>query len=222
MQGLVDNKKEYIKTIQDAISIPIAEKINEFYNISTSEKTGLKGFQKQLSVIKNWNNLTIDKEYKNIISNSKYKKLDKIYKLTIVTNIKIKIYEHKDNIDNIQIKYPSFKDYIHICYVNVSDWVWKNPFLFFRNNLRQSEIQNNYNIIEKNIKKIIKNTIRECTPINDIIEQIEDDYQDNIIKQFVDKDKEKKNRNKEINTVNDNNNGIKSVITRNLNKINTY
>ena len=31
----------------------------------------------------------------------------------------------------------------------------KNPFLFFRNNLRQSEIQNNYNIIEKNIKKII-------------------------------------------------------------------
>ena len=40
MQGLVDTKKEYIKKIQDTISIPIAEKINSLFQLSVENKTG--------------------------------------------------------------------------------------------------------------------------------------------------------------------------------------
>ncbi len=154
MQAFIDTKKEYIHYILDSITIPIAEKINSFYLQSINDKSGLKGFQIKLNNIKSWNNLIIDEEYSNILKNSKYKNLDKIYKLIIINSIKIKIYEFKNKIDNIDIKFPSIKDFIHKCYYNVAQWAWKNPFLFFTNkNLKHSEIQNNYNIIEKNIKK---------------------------------------------------------------------
>ena len=58
MQGLLDNKKDYIKDIQDLISIPIAEKIYSLYN----ESEGLKSFQKKLINIPKWNNHIITEE----------------------------------------------------------------------------------------------------------------------------------------------------------------
>ena len=90
MQGLVVTKKEYIKKIQDTISIPIAEKINSLFQLSVENKTGLKGFQNELNLIKDWNNFIIDNEYNDILKKSKVKKLDIIYKHTIINSIKIK------------------------------------------------------------------------------------------------------------------------------------
>ena len=43
MQTLIDIKKEYTTYIQDSFAIPIAEKINNYYDLSINEKTGLKG-----------------------------------------------------------------------------------------------------------------------------------------------------------------------------------
>ena len=193
MQGLVDTKKEYIKKIQDTISIPIAEKINSLYQLSVENKTGLKGFQNELNLIKDWNNFIIDNEYNDILKKSKVKKLDIIYKHTIINSIKIKIYEYRNYIDSVDIKIKPIKDFIHLCFINVAVWVWKNPYLYVVKNLKKTEIQNNYNIIEKNIQKIVKDTIRQCTPIDDIIEQIEEKYNlnnsENLITQFKDDEK---------------------------------
>ena len=195
MQGLVDTKKEYIKKIQDTISIPIAEKINSLYSLSIENKSGLKGFQNELNLIKDWNNFIINNEYNFIITNSKTKKLDIIYKHTIINSIKIKIYEYRNYIDSVNIKIKPVQDFLHLCFINVSIWVWKNPYLYSVKNLKKTEIQNNYNIIEKNIQKIIKDTIRECTPIDDIIEQIEEKYNfnnyENLITQYKDNNDDK-------------------------------
>ena len=241
MQGLVDNKKEYTKYIQESLTIPIAEKIKSFYDISISNKSGLKGFQNELNKIKEWNNNYIDDIYNNILKKSKYKNIDKLYKFVIITSIKIKIYEYKDSINNVNIKYPSIQDYIHKCFMNVGTWVWKNPFLFFKNNLREIEIQNNYNIVEKNIKKIIKNTLIECIPIDSIIQQIEDriaNNNDNLIEQYVELDvKEKEDDEENIVELNNNSNdstnklnknqetftsSLFSAISRNTNKLNRF
>ena len=237
MQGLVDNKKEYTKYIQDSITIPIAEKIKSYYDFSYNNKTGLKGFQEELNKIKEWNNNYIESEYNDIIKKSKYNKLDKIYKFVIITSIKIKIYEYKNSINNVNIKYPSIQDYIHKCYINSAIWAWKNPFLFFKNNLKHTEIQNNYNIIEKNIKKIIKNTLIECIPIDNIIEQIENNIVDNnIINQYIELDIDDKDNktdedilelNKNTSASNSNNqetfsSSLFSAISRNTNKLNRF
>ena len=189
MQVLLNTKKEYTKYIQDSISISIAQKINNYYDDSIKDKIGMIGFQKNLNNIKNWNPNIIENEYKLLIQNSKYKNLDKIYTFTIKTYIKLRLIEL--NIDYDNYEYPDIKAFIHKCYINAAIWAWKSPFLFFKNNLKQIEIQNNYNIIEINIRKIIKNTLRECVPIDKIIcnqnntntilnHKIDNDYKEEI------------------------------------------
>ena len=127
----------------------------------------MKGFQNNLNIIKKWNDETIREECEFLITHSKYKNLDKIYNFTIQTYIKLRLLELNIDILNIEneYEYPNLEKFFHKCYINVSIWAWKNPFLFFKNNLKQIEIQNNYNIIEKNIKKIITNTLRECSNV---------------------------------------------------------
>ena len=246
MQGLVDNKKEYTKYIQESLTISMAEKIKNYYDLSLENKSGLKGFQKELNKIKEWNNNYIDEVYSEILKKSKYKNLDKLYKYVIITSVKIKIYEYKDQIDDVNIKYVSIEDYIHKCFVNIAIWAWKNPFLFFKHNIRETEIQNNYNIIEKNIRKIIKNTLMECIPIDTIIEQIEEKNKDNTnINQFVEvnitdnDNKDDKNNETDLMKLNEDNNkneiidnkinnnetfttALLSAITRNTSKLNRF
>ena len=216
MQVLLDTKKEYTKYIQESISISIAQKINNYYDDATKNNLGMKGFQNNLNLIKKWNDETISEECEFLIKHSKYKNLDKIYNFTIQTYIKLRLIEL--NIDILHIEneyeYPNLEKFIHKCYINVSIWAWKNPFLFFKNNLKQIEIQNNYNIIEKNIKKIITNTLRECVPIDKIINNLRNT--NNIVKNIKDyqlnndyfKEDIKLNENKVIN----NNNFLNSFI----------
>jgi hypothetical protein len=180
MQVLVDTKKEYTKYIQDSIAISIAEKINNYYDDSVKQGLGMKGFQNNLNNIKKWDNNILEIEYNNLLAKSKYKNLEKIYNFTINTYIKLRLIEQNLEDDNFSYEVPSILNFIHNCYINVAIWAWKNPFVFFKNNLKQLEIQNNYNIIEKNIKKIIKNTLRECVPIDKIITNTKQN--NNIIK----------------------------------------
>jgi len=120
MQGLLDNKKDYIKDIQDLISIPIAEKIYSLYN----ESEGLKSFQKKLINISKWNNHIITEEYENIKNITKYKRFEKLLNIIMITSIKIKIYEYKNTINNIEIKLPykvSISYYDKYCKKNINN-----------------------------------------------------------------------------------------------------
>ena len=179
MEGLVDTKNEYIEHLQDILSIPIAKKIQDLYN----DKKSLKEFQSELVLIKKWNNNIVKDEYKRIIKITKCKYFENLIKIIIITSVKIKIYEYKDYFDNIKIKIPEPEDFLHKCYINVSLYCWKNAYLFNKKNIRDSEIQNNLNIIEENIRYIIKKTFRDFIPINDILEQIQNNLTNNV-KQF--------------------------------------
>ena len=176
MEGLVDTKNEYIEHLQDILSIPIAKKIHELYN----DKKSLKEFQSELVLIKKWNNNIVKDEYKRIIKITKCKYFENLIKIIIITSVKIKIYEYKDYFDNIKIKIPEPEDFLHKCYINVSLYCWKNAYLFNKKNIRDSEIQNNLNIIEENIRYIIKKTFRDFIPINEILEQIQNNLTNNV------------------------------------------
>ena len=173
MQALNDAKKEYIKHLQKSFSIVISEKINNLHDEAVENGEGLKGFQKKLLKIKDWDSSIIENIVEKIVKNSNHKKLDKIYNLAIITSIKIKQIEINKKIENNTFDYPSFNEFVHKCYINSSIWAWKNPFLFFKKDIPKIDIQNNYNIIEKNVKKIIKNTLNECVPIDEIFSNVE-------------------------------------------------
>jgi len=180
MEGLIETKNEYIEHIQDTITIPISKKLYEIWCDCSKRKGSIKEFQKELIQIKKWNNNIIDEEYKRIVKASKCKYLADLIKVIIITMIKIKIYEYKDYFDNIKIKIPAPEDFVHKCYINVSIFSWKNAYLFNNKNIKDSEHQNNLNIIEENFKIIIKKTFRDFIPFNDIFQQIKDNLSENV------------------------------------------
>ena len=198
MEGLIETKNEYIEHMQDIITIPISKKIYEIWCECSKRKGSIKEFQKELVQIKKWNNNLINEEYKKIVKTTKCKYLADLIKIIIITTIKIKIYEYKDYFDNIKIKIPSPEDFIHKCYINVSIFSWKNAYLFNNKNMKDSEYQNNLNIIEENFKIIIKKTFRDFIPFDDIFQQIKDNLTDNVKQTNSDDDKKSSNKKKDV------------------------
>jgi len=164
MQVLLDTKTEYIDHLLDIITIPLAKKIYKMYDASNGN---IKVFQQNLVEIKNWNNNKIYDEYQLLLKKTKCNYFDKLLKEIVMLNIKIKT-ENASKIKDISI-IKSY-DFIHRCMINVSIFCWKNVYLFSSKNLKPSEKQYHLNLIEKNIRKILKNTIRDITPFETILE----------------------------------------------------
>jgi len=185
MEGLIDTRNEYIEHIQDILSVAISKRLYAIYTDMLEEKRGLKGFQNELYSIHKWNNNIVNDEYKKIVKYTKCKYLPNLIKVIIITTVKIKIYEYKDQFDNIKIKIPNPEDFVHKCYIHAASFSWTNAYLYNRSNIKDAEYQNNLNIIEKNIRAIIKKTFRDFVPFDEIFRQIEGNLTDDV-KQFKD------------------------------------
>jgi len=164
MQVLLDTKTEYIDHLLDIITIPLAKNIYKMYDASNGN---IKVFQQFLVEIKNWNNNKIYDEYQLLLKKTKCNYFEKLLKEIVILNIKIKT-ENASKIKDISIIKPY--DFIHRCMMNISIFCWKNVYLFSSKNLKPSEKQYHLNLIEKNIRKILKNTIRDITPFETILE----------------------------------------------------
>ena len=159
MQNLLDCKKEYIDIILDNTTVPICTLI---YNIYKSSQN-IQEFQNKMAYIKNWNNHNIQENYTNIMKSCKNNYVIKLLNEIIIINIKLKTENKKINMNNVKFINP--QDFIHKCLINAGIYCWKNAYLFSHKKLSSAEKQYHLNIIEKNIRKIIKITIRDCTPI---------------------------------------------------------
>jgi len=184
LQALIDQKKEYIDHIQNLLAIPISEKLYGIY--LNTQKKGLRLFQNELNQISKWNNYTIEQEINEIISKTKCTYITKLLKVTINVCIKVKFYEYKSKLKYLKITFPKVQDFIHKCLINAAEFAWKNPYLFVQSNLKTVEIQNNLNVIEFNVRKMIAKTITECINIQEIIE-----FLDEIMEASIEKKQKK-------------------------------
>ena len=177
MEVLLDTKKQYIEHLLDIFSIPIAKRI---YKIFNDTSMNIKLFQQELINIKGWNNNKVKEEYNELIKKTKCKYLDKLLEKIIIIDIKLKI-EGKFKLDKNNIDIIKSYDFIHKCLINVSIFCWKNVYLFSTKNLKSAEKQYHLNLIEKNIRKIIKNTIRDIIPFEKILDMYDNNNKSNII-----------------------------------------
>lgn len=179
MQGLLDTKKEYINIILDKFTVPICTYIYDIYKGCKN----IQEFQNKMANIKNWNNNIINESYINITTSSKCKLLPKILREVIVINVMLKT----NKINAKKIKTINVEDFIHKCLINTGLYCWKNAYLFSHKNLKPCEKQYHLNIVEKNIKKIIKLTIRDCTPyelfLNDDETEVEEEESDEEVEE---------------------------------------
>uniref|UniRef100_A0A6C0DP78 Uncharacterized protein n=1 Tax=viral metagenome TaxID=1070528 RepID=A0A6C0DP78_9ZZZZ len=186
MQGLLDTKKEYIDIILDKFTVPICTYIYDIYKGCKN----IQEFQNKMANIKNWNNNIINESYINITTSSKCKLLPKILREVIVINVMLKT----NKINAKKIKTINVEDFIHKCLINTGLYCWKNAYLFSHKNLKPCEKQYHLNIVEKNIKKIIKLTIRDCTPyelfLNDDEPEVEEEESDEEVDEEEEEEEE--------------------------------
>ena len=169
MEGLVDTKNEYITHLCDLLVPYIAKSFLKIYD----QTKNLKAFQSKLIKIKTWNASLVEEEYNAFQKNTNCSYLYKLVKAIIMTSIKIKLFEHKQNIKKIKMKVPSVETFYHKCLQQCALIFWKHPYLFYIN-LKPIERQHNLNQIESYINKAIKKTFVSILPINDIIEQLDE------------------------------------------------
>jgi len=191
LQSLVDTKKDIGELLQDILSVPISERIYQIF--TTNQKQGLKKFQQELQEISKWNNYIIEQETKEITKNISYD-ISHLLNIYIKTCLKIKFFEYHKKINHMNIMIPSLEDFIHRCLVNVSDFAWKHAYLFTQS-LKSVEIQNNMNIIEFNIKKIINKTLNQYVNGKSTIEYLNRLMNKSIKKNKKDKPKSTKTNN---------------------------
>merc|ERR1712086_803950 len=193
---LVDAKTEYTKQLTNILIPFIFEGIKSIYDetsiycINQGHTNVLMIFQEKLSLIPNWNQDIINKEYSRIMTDSGCDWLDELVTAVFLSQTKIltsiKKYKKKKKIN---LKIPKIEHFIHKCYIECAREFWKNPFLFSKK-CNQSEYQRNCRESQKIIGLTIEETIRKLLPVKNILKEYLGEEQDDI--SFID-DKYKKN-----------------------------
>jgi len=183
---LVDAKSEYTQQLTQILSSPIYEGISSIYkhskNISKNQETILQTFQELLSKIPKWTNETLNEEYTRIVLYSKCDWIADLITAVFISHTKVLTSIHLGSKQrNIDLKIPTPNIFIHNVYINVAREFWKNPYLFYNENLNPIDVQRNMRDSENIIQECIKNTIRKLLPVKHIIkEYLGEDCQESI------------------------------------------
>ena len=183
---LVDAKSEYTQQLTQILSSPIYEGIISIYKyaktIAENQETVLQTFQELLSKIPKWTEATLNEEYTRIVLYSKCDWIADLITAVFISHTKVLSSIHLGSKQrNIDLKIPTPIIFIHNVYINVAREFWKNPYLFYNDNLNPIDIQRNMRDCENIIRECIQNTIRKLLPVKHIIkEYLGEDCQDSI------------------------------------------
>ena len=185
---LVDAKTEYTKQLINIISPVIYQGIKLIYNDSKTKSieneeinSCLSNFQKSLSEIPKWNQITIIENYEKIIEYSKCDWLDDLLTAVFVSHTKIltSINTNK-NKNKINLQIPKVDFFVHQCYIEVAREFWKNPYLF-DHSVNNFEYQRNRRDACQIIETVIAETIRKQLPVKNILkEYLGSEYSEDI------------------------------------------
>jgi hypothetical protein len=156
--------------------------------ISKKEKV-LMSFQEQLCMIPKWNSDIIETECKRIDGKCNMVQLEKLLEAIFLFNIKILSAISSEK--QIDVSIPEIKNFIHKCYINCARELYMNPYLMDDRNdskkIDNIKIQKNTKTCMKIIDDSISKTVKDCIPIEQILEQYlsvdNDNYSDNVQEQ---------------------------------------
>lgn len=143
-------------------------------NVIIHKKNVLKDFQEKLKLIPKWSEEVITNEYERIIDNTKCDWYDKLITAVFVSHVKVlSSVRMEGRTDNIQIKIPSSKNFIHKCYIECARKFHENPFLMENREDKISyiDIQRNLRDSYLVVQDCINSTIRKLLPTQQILQQ---------------------------------------------------
>ncbi len=174
--SLTESKNEWCARLVSLLTTHINEGINSIFDEavklcveSDEENKYLMTFQNLLSTIPNWNGTTVETERKRIETASGCKYLEDlitcvhIIQLKALSCIRVGQKQKKINID-----VPSLDKFIHQIYINIARKLYTNIYLFEKD-IYPLQVQKNNRELEILIKEAILATIRDNTPVEQIL-----------------------------------------------------
>lgn len=177
---LSDAKTEFTQNLCDILTPRIYEGIRSIYeeckSLCNDKKfengnQTLPTFQKFLSDIAKWNNDVLMKEYERIKTKTDCKYLDDLLTAVFIAHTRVlSSIRNGNKKKKINLKIPKIYNFIHKCYINCAREFWKYTYLFHETN-NKLDIQRNMKEASEIIEKCIKNTIRNCLPVKNILNE---------------------------------------------------
>jgi hypothetical protein len=168
-------RDEYSDKLCDLLSPCLYDGIIVIWNnIKTNKhKSSLMAFQQQLSLIPKWNTEIVDNEFSRICKIQNPVKLEKLLEAVFLFNVKI-LSILNDN-KELHLNIPTLKQFIHKCYINCAREFYINPYIV-DDRIQKTpydiiKLQKNMKICLDIISNCIIKTIRECIPIEEILDE---------------------------------------------------
>ena len=169
MAILVDAKKEYTIQLKNMLKPSIYKYFDNIIN-NLRGKDILKQFQEQLIEVPSWSNSILEKRTSDIAENYDVELIDELLTAIFISNVRILTAIKTQNVsDDINIKIPELSNFIHKCYHESAKEIYKNPYIFLKNNLSSRKIQENMRITLDLIDMSIDNAIRLLLPLKQIL-----------------------------------------------------
>ena len=161
---VVEAKAEYTRQLKNILVDQIQKKMISIYQQvcieNEKQNQNLMEFQKKLRGVLEWNPNIISNELKKITDSCSW--FNDLLAAVIVTNVKIltsvKLRKSKKK---IQIKMPSSDDFLHKVYINTARRYYENPYIV------QSK---DNNAVQNIIFEAIEDAIRDCLPVQNILQ----------------------------------------------------
>lgn len=166
-------REEYTDKLSDLLTPCLYDGIKAIW-ISVKEKntkSGLMTFQQQLALIPKWNTEIVDNEFSRICKIVNPVKLEKLLEAVFLFNVKIlSVMNNKE----LHLSIPTLKVFIHKVYINIARELYINPYII---DDRVQKTTQDVIKCQKNMKNVcnvigncISKTIRECIPIEEILD----------------------------------------------------
>jgi len=137
---------------------------------SDDDYSELQFFQDLIRKIPKWNQDIIDSETRRIIEKSKCSYLDKLLEAVFVASSKILSMARIKNPKNeVQLTFPTLRNFIHKCYVVCGFEIYQNAYLFDNDDITPIQKQKNVREIFAIIKDGIVESVRRLLPTEEII-----------------------------------------------------
>lgn len=172
--NIVEAKKVYTQQLVELLTPYLYEGFKLIFDHSKNEKKNvLIKFQEKCADIHLWNQEIINKEYNRIIKKMDNKDLiDKLLEAVFISNVKVLSSVALIPSKSINIKIPETKNFIHKCYINCARYFYQDPYVMDDRTTSNShsEILRNFTRSTIIIGDAIEKTVRDCIPIQDILD----------------------------------------------------
>lgn len=192
MEGLVEQKREYIKLLCGILAVPLYQGISSICDVAKDTKKSnraatkdvLTVFQELLKgVVPKWTPSVLEKEAERIRScGPRGKHIVHIFRAILKSSIIIQTqktdFRQMQFVTREHYEQPSLEEFIHQCYLHVSRAFHNNPFLFCPSATGERAKANQREAIEI-IKDCVEEAVRHFLPLEEMLREYLEQPSDN-------------------------------------------